>query len=128
MQKALQKITKLVLLLSALALVAVGCDFKNATNQISNINTQSIQSQTEQSILYSGIEGRSALELLKEKYPVKTKNYDGIGEFVESINGKTPDANHFWAFYVNGQSSSIGAGQYITKAGDSIEWKLEEIK
>lgn len=79
------------------------------------------------SISYKGVEGKSALELLKAKYQVQTKVYSGLGEFVESINGIKPDSAHFWEFYINGKSSTVGASSYVTKSEDNIEWKLSSI-
>lgn len=79
-------------------------------------------------IKYSGQDGRTALDLLKEKYNVSTESFGGAGEFVKSIDGMEPDANHFWAFYVNGQAAQVGAGSFITSSVDEIEWKLERIQ
>lgn len=76
---------------------------------------------------YFGQEGRSALELLKDRYRVETKEY-GFGEMVQSINGVAADKDHFWAFYINGEMAQVGAGEYSTSNGELIEWKLEEIK
>lgn len=78
---------------------------------------------------YKGENGKTALELLKVNYPgkVETKS-TSFGEFVSAINGITPDDNHFWSFYVNGQLSNEGAGTYKTKDTDTITWKLEAIK
>ena len=81
-----------------------------------------------QTVSYEGTEGKTALQGLKDLYTVQTKEYLGIGEFVESISGIKPDSKHFWAFYVNGQQSQVGASSYQMKSGDKIEWKLEEIK
>lgn len=79
-------------------------------------------------VSYKGKEGKNALELLKGAYKTQTKEYPGVGEFVTAIDGKTADDKHFWAFYVNGEQSQVGAGSYQTKEGDTIVWKLEEIK
>lgn len=72
--------------------------------------------------------GSNALVALKMSHAVETKNYEGIGEMVLSIDGVKPDNKHFWAFYVNGKSSNVGASSYKLNNGDSLEWKLEEIK
>lgn len=77
-------------------------------------------------ISYKGQNGKTALDLLKSNYKVETQSFTG-GEFVKSINGQTPDNNHFWAFYVNGQEATIGASQYVTKDGDTVEWKMKQI-
>lgn len=88
----------------------------------------SIQQVSTTAITYQGVEGKTALELLKAAHNVETKEFTGIGEFVESIDGVAPDANHFWGFWVNGTQAQVGAGQYVTKSSDVIEWKLEEIR
>jgi hypothetical protein len=80
------------------------------------------------SVRYQGVEGKTALELLKASHNVETKQFS-FGEMVISIDGVTPDPNKaFWAFYVNGKMSDVGASTYVTKSSDVIEWKLEEIK
>ena|SRR3989338_7588983 len=102
----------------------------NAPTTLQNVNQndQSQQLVPPSTIRYQGVEGKNALELLKSNYTVQTKEFSGLGEFVVSINGIEPDSQHFWSFYVNGQQSQVGADQYMTKNGDKIEWKLEEIK
>ena len=71
--------------------------------------------------------GENAVDLLKADHRADTKSYSGIGEMVLSIDGIKPDSEHFWAFYVNGKSSNVGASSYVLKNGDKIEWKLEAI-
>jgi hypothetical protein len=76
-------------------------------------------------ISYDGVEGKTALELLKTKATVVTKQ-SSFGEYVDSINGVTGGTNgKYWAFYINGQMSQVGAGAYQTKTGDKITWKFE---
>lgn len=75
-------------------------------------------------ISYQGQEGRTALELLKEKHKVETKSFD-FGEMVVGIDGRVATDNEFWAFYINGNPAQVGAGDYQTKDSDSITWKLE---
>ncbi len=76
-------------------------------------------------ISYQGVEGQTALALLKAGHVVESTTYD-FGDFVTSIDGQASDsATNFWAFYVNGTQSTVGAGDYITKNGDVIEWRLE---
>src|SRR5262245_1758975 len=75
-------------------------------------------------VAYDGVEGKNALELLKEKATVGTKD-TSYGPMVETINGVTATDGHYWAFYVNGAYATVGADAYQTKVGDKIEWKLE---
>lgn len=77
---------------------------------------------------YGVVEGFSAIALLKMAHKTDIQSYSGIGEMVLSIDGIKPDSRHFWAFYVNGKSSNVGASSYKLQPNDKIEWKLEEIK
>ena len=77
-------------------------------------------------ITYQGVEGKNALELLKDNHEVITDSYD-FGEFVTGINGQVADEKTFWALYINGELAQVGAGDYQTKPEDTIEWKLETI-
>ncbi|MDP4001321.1 MAG: DUF4430 domain-containing protein [bacterium] len=88
---------------------------------------QQVQQVPSTSITYQGVEGRNALDLLKETHNIETQEFSGIGEFVNSIGGIEPDSSHFWGFYINGQQAQVGASQYETSSGDVIEWKLEKI-
>ena len=47
--------------------------------------------------------------------------------FITAINGRMADPNkrEFWAFYVNGVQAQVGAGTYVVKNNDTIEWKIE---
>lgn len=56
----------------------------------------------------------------------ETKNYPGLGTFVESINEVKNGNGKYWFLYVNDESSSIGASQYILSPGDEIEWQFKE--
>lgn len=80
-------------------------------------------------IAYYGQDDKNAFELLLENANenVQYKQYD-YGVFIESIRGVKPESNQFWKLYINGQESPVGADKLQTKAGDIIEWKLEEIK
>ena len=72
----------------------------------------------------------TALDFLKMAANVETKG-EGVNAFVTQINGY-PDLRRanlpreFWAFYINGKMSKVGAGSYKLKDGDKIEWKVEK--
>lgn len=78
-------------------------------------------------ISYQGVEGKNALELLKSSHEVETQKFS-FGEMVQSIDGVKAPATDFWGFYVNGKLSDIGAGDYQTKNGDTLSWKLVKIQ
>jgi hypothetical protein len=56
----------------------------------------------------------------------ETRNFLGLGEFIESINGIRNGNGKYWFLYVNGESASVGASQYILSPGDAIEWRFKE--
>ena len=73
------------------------------------------------------IEGnQTALDLLKQSSSVVTKG-GRENAYVIEINGRKADDSkkEFWSFYVNGKMSLVGAGSYLLKNGDKIEWKIE---
>ena len=134
------KFQKFLLLLSVVGLISSGC---NQQNKLPTTH-YSLPTNTEQSIqIRQKVEGdmgdnlfniypsenKTALDLLKMGHQVETKTFSGMGEFVESVNGKAAEANkEFWSFYVNGKQSNLGASSYHPSDKDFIEWKLEKIK
>jgi len=86
-------------------------------------NTQSIEQSSE--ISYKGVEGKTAMELLKASHQVEVQSFD-FGDMVQSIDGKKPGEGETWSFYVNGKLASVGADAYQTKNSDTITWKIEK--
>ncbi|MCX6730907.1 MAG: DUF4430 domain-containing protein [Candidatus Roizmanbacteria bacterium] len=70
--------------------------------------------------------GSTALHLLSSTHQVVTKGQKE-NAFVTAIDGYTADTEkrEFWAFYVNGKQAEVGAGSYVIKNHDTIEWKIE---
>ncbi len=56
----------------------------------------------------------------------KEKNFIGIGQFIEEINGVRSDGNKYWIYYVNGKKAEIGVSNYKIKEGDVVSWKYED--
>ena len=104
----------------------------NPTSQQTSTNHDSITSAEERSrkstvqpVSYKGESGKNALELLKTQAVVVTQD-SAYGPFVDSINGVQGGTNgKYWAFYVNGKQSNVGANDYVTQDGDTLEWKFE---
>jgi hypothetical protein len=136
---------KLLILSATVLLLAAGCSQTQPliNNQPTSVNGQQQNRQPEtmpkaptitvtQTVEGSNLNklsnvipaGEFATDLLKSDHQIETKNYPGIGEMVLSIDGIKPDSSHFWAFYVNGKSSDVGASSYKLQNGDKIEWKL----
>ncbi|OHA62203.1 MAG: hypothetical protein A2748_01155 [Candidatus Wildermuthbacteria bacterium RIFCSPHIGHO2_01_FULL_45_20] len=72
----------------------------------------------------------SALKILEKQYnlPVETREFVGIGTFVEAIHGVHNTNTKYWQFWVNGEYSLVGAGQFQVKNGDEIFWKRTDEK
>ncbi|PIR96618.1 MAG: hypothetical protein COT92_00140 [Candidatus Doudnabacteria bacterium CG10_big_fil_rev_8_21_14_0_10_42_18] len=135
----MKKFFKLILLSFVLVLAAAGCAQKQASDEVSQIfknERQAIQivhkvegDMGDQLFNFYPEENKSALDLLKSGHQVETKSFSGVGEYVESINGKKADGtSEFWALYVNGQQAQVGASSYYPKNEDKIEWKLEKVE
>lgn len=137
LQFKIQKLLKAVFAVLALIFLSASC---NPTSK-PQTPTSEIRQQIQVSFLVEGVdrgdqlfnfyadENKTALDLLKSGHQVETKTFSGVGEYVTSINGKKENAGkNFWALYVNGQQSQVGASDYKPKNGDKIVWKLEEIK
>ncbi len=54
-----------------------------------------------------------------------TKNFSGLGYFVEEINGlkNSPSTGFYWTLYINNQEAKVGVSNYFIKANDIITWK-----
>lgn len=70
--------------------------------------------------------GSTALQLLATTHKVIQKG-EKENAFVTTIDGKMASTanKEFWAFYVNKKQSTVGAGTYVVKNNDTIEWKIE---
>jgi hypothetical protein len=55
-----------------------------------------------------------------------SREYPGLGSFVESINGIRPSAGYYWILYKAGKKSSVGASSITLRSGDIVEWKYEK--
>lgn len=130
------KISKLVLILSILGLIAAGCNktLEPVAQEVQGEKSIQVRQKVEgdrgDSLfnIYPS-EQKTALQLLKMGHKVETKTFKDAGEYVTAINGqKEEKAKKFWAFYLNGKQSNVGAATYQVKDKDFIEWKLEGIK
>ena len=70
----------------------------------------------------------SLLEKLaqRENFEIESTLYEGIGVFVESIDGlKGGTDNKWWQYWVNDELPMIAADKKEIKGGDKVEWKFE---
>ena len=60
------------------------------------------------------------------KINFKEKNYLGIWQFIEEINGVKGNGDKSWIYYVNEKKANIGVSNYKLINGDIVSWKYEE--
>lgn len=119
-----------------LGLSVVGIYLKSKDNSKKvQTNESTITSEIKQTgtnnVSYDGVTGKSVMDLLKAQVndgsitALQTQD-SSFGEYVESINGVVGGADgKYWLFYVNGEPAIVGASEYVTKSGDTIEWRFE---
>lgn len=62
----------------------------------------------------------------RENFEIESTLYEGIGVFVETIDGlKGGTDNKWWQYWVNDELPMIAADKKEIKGGDKIEWKFE---
>ena len=81
--------------------------------------TLSVPLATEQSVM-DVMETARTLRLLD----FTSKEYPGMGRFIESINGRKGADGLYWILYINNTSSDVGASAALVRPGDVIEWKF----
>jgi len=55
-----------------------------------------------------------------------SKEYSGLGIFVDEINGIKGVSGKYWVYSVNGKEASVSVSKYILKGGDNILWEQKE--
>lgn len=134
----MKKYLKISLLLATVLALCLGFwSLKNHNQKTSIPNERTVRNfkltltinngVTTKSFDASGYLGKTALEttLSLTNGKVVTKG-TGVNAFVTSIDGRAADdsKHEFWELFVNGLSSTMGAGTYIVKDGDQIEWHI----
>lgn len=76
-------------------------------------------------IVIQAVDGQSALTAVEAQQSVEVKHYS-FGDLVISINGLASTDTEGWTFYVNNVQSSVGAGDYMPKSGDKLEFRYEK--
>ncbi|MEK7510518.1 MAG: DUF4430 domain-containing protein [Patescibacteria group bacterium] len=84
-------------------------------------NTQSFPKE----ILFQGSTVFDLLEAVERRHGVhiETREFPGLGVFIEAIHGVHNSKNAYWQYWVNGEYATVGAAQYILKDDDKILWK-----
>lgn len=136
----MRKKIKLAILVSGLLAVAgIGLLISNNSNS-ENSSTSEKSSQAETTIVdidvsedgktvtYPGVTGETALETLRNAAAISTQS-SAFGDYVTAIEGvESVNAESYWAFYVNDEYATVGAGDYVAVEGDTFKWMLEDIE
>ena len=104
--------------------------FQGLNKPATNNQTETVVTQSNpEYVSYVAIEGKTSLEQLKTSatnVQTKTTSYgeyvDTIGSLVGGTDGK------YWTFYIDGVMANVGAGSYIQKGGEKIEWKFVNLQ
>jgi len=119
----MKKNTKIIVIIVAILAVVAGGWGAWSITQATQTN-QSVSSEQSRVVSYDGEEGKSAYDLLKEKYKVEATE-GSFGVMVNSINGLKASTTEFWLFSVNGQQPEVSADKYQTHASDKIIWEYK---
>ena len=99
-----------------------------AQSAAANIPSQVNQQQGDY-ISYVGKKDSTALAQLKEQTEGVTTKPSSFGEYVDSIGAyRGGQDGKYWRFYVDGKMASVGASTYVSKGGETIEWKFEKVQ
>lgn len=112
-----KKLLFITAVICGLTLTLSGCNFKK-------VDTITNKTFGQEIINYDGIEGKTAYDLLKEKYKVEA-DQSSFGVMVKSIDGLKNSDNKFWLYSVNDKQPEVAADKYTTKAGDKIKWEYK---
>ena len=72
--------------------------------------------------------GDTVLDLLysleeEQGVAIETRNFPGLGQFIEAIHGVHNTNNSYWQYWVNDEYAKVGAGQYVLKDDDYVLWR-----
>ena len=104
---------------------AVSANFIHATLMVAS-TSYSISVPSGSTLAYGMRQLVAQSASLPQPFTYTKKEYPGMGEFVESINGIPNDAHNFWLVYVNNSEAPTGISNIIIHPGDTVEWRYEK--
>ena len=148
--KRLLSLLVCIVLIAAMALITSGCDDKKKDDTSTQNSTVSITAEQDEVVKL----GSGAVEIdvsvvdkdgNETKFKISTDKKtleeavvdvnlvageeSEFGLYIKTVNGLTLDYDTdgmFWAIYVNGQSSLVGAGEIDVVAGNQYTFKAEK--
>ncbi len=113
---------KIRIILIALSILVFPVFLAGCQNTANPTLQTSVAPSTE--VTYSGVEGKTVYELLKDSHQVEADE-SSMGVLVKSIDGVSQTDKEFWLYDINGQQSNLGADKQATKDGDVVHWQLK---
>lgn len=110
----------LISIIFIFVLIISGCSQQNQTAQIPQ--SQGVDSLV---IVLNGIEGQSALDLLKNGHHVVEVNTTS-GSFVKAVDSFENSSTAFWLYSVNDSLLAFAADKYITTDSDIVRWHFRK--
>lgn len=111
-----------IIAIMAGVLVIVGTGYFIAVKRRATTPTQEM-AQAEK-IEYSGQDGKSVCDILKENHQVESTE-SSFGEMVNSIDGLVATDSEFWLYSINGEMGEVACDQQLTSASDQITWEYK---
>lgn len=80
----------------------------------------------------TGEDGSTLLDAMRElaardpSFAFVSREFSGMGAFVESISGLANGDGHYWIVSVNGTKSALGVSSILLHPGDNVEWRYEK--
>ncbi len=71
------------------------------------------------------LDAMRAYDATPATFSFATREYPGIGSFVEEVNGVREGGGMHWILYINGRTSDLGASQAQVRPGDRVLWRFE---
>ncbi len=65
------------------------------------------------------------LSTQNKNFTFTSKDYSGMGMFVDSINGVQGNEGKYWVYYLNDKKASVGISKNFLKEGDTVRWERE---
>ena len=114
----------IVILVVLAALIGIGMVSGRYAQKLPSPAQKALGIKTTKVISLRGQDGKTVLELLKEKHQVETTDSE-YGVVVTSIDGTKQTDSAIWIYYIDGTPMGESADKATTKTGQSVEYKYE---
>ena len=111
----------IAIVIVVLAIVGIGYYVSSSKREQT---PQTIEAEQQKTITYSGQDGKSVCDILKENHKVEATE-SSFGEMVKSVDGLASTDNEFWLYSINGVPGEVSCDKQITIPSDQILWEYK---